>query len=257
MAMGVRLCVLCCAFLLFQANVSFAMTLEEARSAIAEKHAALGKAKSEYMDLCNTIIADTTNEPKVRAFALAVRGRLYCRFNDQQRGKQDLDASLQLDDSIPTGYLGLGELAAVNGDYAGAVENYKKAEARATTEEGRKMFADLIATAQGALNEQKSSSKALNAQKPSPAVSGGVTLPVYDIAAYCKKLAAHGGGSYTVEASCIDMETDEKNTLEKMTDVPERILNQCAKLAGFGGSYTVLRSCIDMELEAKSKLEKK
>ena len=82
-------------------------------------------------------------------------------------------------------------------------------------------------------------------------------LPEYDISAYCKRIAEMGGGGFTIEAGCRDMEKDAKAQLAGM-DIPEKILKTCTRMADMGGkSYTVLQGCVEMELDSMRQLEGK
>ena len=79
-------------------------------------------------------------------------------------------------------------------------------------------------------------------------------LPEYDTSAHCKDVATAGGGSYTIEAGCMDMEKRAREAISKM-DIEPQILKHCSEVAeAGGGSYTILRGCIDMEIKSKKKV---
>ncbi len=76
-----------------------------------------------------------------------------------------------------------------------------------------------------------------------------------DINGYCKEVADAGGGSYTIEKGCRDMETEAKNELNRM-NIPTCIFNYCAEVADASGkSYSIMKGCVDMEIQAKKELQ--
>ncbi len=91
------------------------------------------------------------------------------------------------------------------------------------------------------------------AQKPTGAI------PEFDSAAHCKKVASVGGGSYALEAGCMDMEAAAKAEIAQMASIPEQVMRHCTRVtkAGGSGSYSLLQTCIGMELAAKQQLQKR
>lgn len=84
-------------------------------------------------------------------------------------------------------------------------------------------------------------------------VSGGV--PTFDTVAYCRKVSEVGGGSYSVEKTCRDMEADARSELSAR-NIPSRIYDYCKQVAevGGGGSYSTMNTCVDMESKSASEL---
>lgn len=73
-----------------------------------------------------------------------------------------------------------------------------------------------------------------------------------DIKRHCKEVSDFSGGSYVIEKSCRDMETEAKNKLARM-NAPQRIVRHCREVADFSGkSYSIMVSCVEMEIEAKN-----
>lgn len=87
-------------------------------------------------------------------------------------------------------------------------------------------------------------------------VKGKRPLPAFDTDAYCNSVAQTSGGSYMIEAGCVDMERGARDAIASaMPNVPDQILAYCARVASTSGqSYTVMQGCIDMEMESKKRL---
>ena len=243
---------LVCVVAVVGAGWAWAMTYEEATEAVREKLTACMKANNDMLELCNALIEDGKSDSRVRAFGLASRGRYYFLINAFDWARTDLEASIKLDDSIPGGYLGLGELARNRGDFSTAVDNFKKAESKNPSDGLKKWLQEAIVDAQKKLEAQPKQS-----QKPQAEPQKTKTaLPEYNTAAHCKDVSEAGGGSYTIESGCIKMENRAREKL--MTrDIEPRVLKHCDEVAqAGGGSYVILQGCIDMEMKSKKNLGK-
>ena len=73
------------------------------------------------------------------------------------------------------------------------------------------------------------------------------TLPSFDTAAYCVKVADSIGGSYVAEKGCLDMEATAKAQIEAREEVEVRILEYCEQVA--------LNGCIEMEENAREAIQ--
>jgi len=81
-------------------------------------------------------------------------------------------------------------------------------------------------------------------------------MPQFDTSKYCQGVSQVVGGSYAIEASCVDMENEARAKIEG-GEVEPKIMAYCANVASVsGGSYSILQSCIEMENEAKGALGK-
>ena len=90
---------------------------------------------------------------------------------------------------------------------------------------------------------------------PSLLHAQGGSTPSYDIRAYCAQVSQAVGGSYQIEAGCVDIERTSRASVERMVGVEPRILSYCDEVAtAVGGSYQIYEGCIKQELEAKSSL---
>lgn len=89
-------------------------------------------------------------------------------------------------------------------------------------------------------------------------VYSGVAIAEFDTKAYCREVASFGGTySYSLEASCRQMENSAKKRLEaKAARTPAMVQVHCEEVAQFGGqgSYSLMESCIKMELDAKRRI---
>jgi hypothetical protein len=82
------------------------------------------------------------------------------------------------------------------------------------------------------------------------------TLPSFDTAAYCVKVAESIGGSYVAEKGCLDTEATAKAQIEAREEVEMRILEYCEQVArSIGSSYVALNGCIEMEEEAREAIQ--
>jgi tetratricopeptide (TPR) repeat protein len=127
-----------------------AVTYEEARKLIAEKgsEVAAGKIKNEdFVDFCTRLLADACDDSQAKAFLLASRGGGYRNMGDTQKARQDTDASIAANDSIPAGYAELGNFFYVSNNFAEAADAYKKAASRAQSEEFKKALLSSADTA--------------------------------------------------------------------------------------------------------------
>lgn len=59
-------------------------------------------------------------------------------------------------------------------------------------------------------------------------------LPEFDYEAHCADVAEFGGGSYSIERSCLDMEVRARDALMGR-EIEPRIMRHCADVAEFGG----------------------
>lgn len=92
------------------------------------------------------------------------------------------------------------------------------------------------------------------ADQPEAAAEAGV--PAFDTVAYCRKVSeVGGGGSYSIEKTCRDMEANARSELSNRS-ISSRIYNYCKQVAevGGGGSYSIMNTCVDMELKSASEL---
>lgn len=81
-------------------------------------------------------------------------------------------------------------------------------------------------------------------------------MPTYDSGAYCKQVSDVSGGSYSIEAGCMDMEKSARKAIAAMNIEP-RIASYCDDVAQTsGGSYSMFKGCIDMEMQSKKNLGK-
>ena len=79
-------------------------------------------------------------------------------------------------------------------------------------------------------------------------------LPQFDTQKYCQGVSEAAGGSYAIEASCVDMENEARVEIEG-AEVEPKIMDYCTSVAdASGGSYSILQSCIEMEDDAKASL---
>jgi len=91
--------------------------------------------------------------------------------------------------------------------------------------------------------------------EPEPVADATSAVPSFDTNGYCAQVASVGGGSYSIEASCREMESEARNQLSSRS-IPDRVLNYCEKVARVSGdgSYSIMNSCVDMELSAAAGL---
>ena len=95
----------------FSSPAFCALTYEDAYKQVREKGADAdsGKIKADdFVDFCTRLLADTDEGSKAKAYILAARGNGYRNMGDMQKARQDIDASLATNDSIPGGYENLG-----------------------------------------------------------------------------------------------------------------------------------------------------
>ncbi len=77
----------------------------------------------------------------------------------------------------------------------------------------------------------------------------------YDIAAYCKSVAASAEGSYQIEETCINMEEKARIDTSNM-EIRKEIADYCRRIgSAAGGSYQIMETCINQETEAKNRLQ--
>ncbi|WP_425404598.1 hypothetical protein [Hwanghaeella sp.] len=80
-------------------------------------------------------------------------------------------------------------------------------------------------------------------------------VPPFDTATYCAEVAEAVGGSYSIEAACLDRESKARQMIESR-EIEPRILSYCAQVSeAVGGSFSIMSTCIDREERAKAKIQ--
>ena len=129
--------VLAIVYVTFLAGTGFAIGYD----ALTDKVKAYSQGKmshEEALAFFSGISADQSNEPKVRALALATRARVYLSMGDRQKGVADVKASWAIDDSIPAGYVTMALVMLVEDNFASASDFFQTASEKSATDEGKK-----------------------------------------------------------------------------------------------------------------------
>lgn len=77
-------------------------------------------------------------------------------------------------------------------------------------------------------------------------------LPRYDVPAYCKTIAAYGGGSSALYNGCMQNEQTAYDDLKaNWAGLSAQIKAYCTEIAAFGGnSYALFQGCVQNETAA-------
>ncbi len=79
-------------------------------------------------------------------------------------------------------------------------------------------------------------------------------IRLFNTLTYCRTISDAVGGSYRIEESCRERESESLNQLKEM-NLPDRVFRYCESIGrAVGGSYRIMKSCVERELESKKNI---